>query len=138
MDDLNLSPAERDTVYAMVWEIARQVPSGQVTTYGQIAAFIPCPDSIPPEAYLVYRARWAGSAMAACPGDVPWQRVINAQGKISPRRGAEMQRTLLENEGVVFDQRDRVDLARFGWRGPADEWLRSHNLIAPDGQLSLF
>jgi methylated-DNA-protein-cysteine methyltransferase related protein len=41
--------------------------------------------------------------------------VVNAQGKISPRPGAEEQRTLLEAEGVVFDAKDRIDLSRFGW-----------------------
>jgi methylated-DNA-protein-cysteine methyltransferase-like protein len=53
--------------------------------------------------------------MAACPPDVPWQRVINAQGKISPRPGAQEQRRLLEQEGVIFDAKDRVDLERYGW-----------------------
>ena len=58
--------------------------------------------------------------MAACPDGVPWQRVINAQGKISLRGGSETrQRELLEAEGVVFDSQDRVDLKRFGWSGPA-------------------
>ena len=61
--------------------------------------------------YAAYRARWAGGAMAACPDDVPWQRVINSQGKISERPGAEHQRELLEQEGVGFDARDKVDLS---------------------------
>jgi methylated-DNA-protein-cysteine methyltransferase-like protein len=58
--------------------------------------------------------------MAACPADVPWQRVINAQGKISVRKGGGSleQRALLEAEGVEFDDRERVDLARYGWPGP--------------------
>ncbi len=53
--------------------------------------------------------------MAHCPDGVPWWRVINAQGRISAREGAERQRGLLEGEGVVFDERGRVDLNRFGW-----------------------
>jgi methylated-DNA-protein-cysteine methyltransferase-like protein len=56
--------------------------------------------------------------MASCPQDVPWHRVINAQGKISPRPGAARQRQLLEEEGVEFDERDKVDFERFGWNGP--------------------
>ncbi|MBK6795054.1 MAG: MGMT family protein [Anaerolineales bacterium] len=48
--------------------------------------------------------------MANCPDDVPWQRVINSQGKISERPGAERQRPLLEAEGVVFDAKGKVDL----------------------------
>ena len=49
---------------------------------------------------------------------VPWQRVINSQGRVSARAfaGSEaIQRKLLEREGVIFDARDRVDLERFGW-----------------------
>jgi len=60
--------------------------------------------------------------MAACPDDVPWQRVINSQGKISPRPGgAEKQRQLLEQEGVEFDAKDRVDLKKYGWNGLDEE-----------------
>ena len=51
--------------------------------------------------------------------DVPWHRVINARGEVSPRAGGsafeQIQRNLLEAEGVVFDARGRVDLDRFGW-----------------------
>jgi len=54
--------------------------------------------------------------MANCPDDVPWQRVINSQGRISERAGAERQRLLLEEEGVVF-VKDKVDLKKYGWRG---------------------
>jgi methylated-DNA-protein-cysteine methyltransferase-like protein len=54
--------------------------------------------------------------MAACPDGVPWQRVINALGKISERPGAEKQRRLLQAEGVQF-VKDRVDLKRYGWSG---------------------
>ena len=138
MNDLELPQAQRDVFYEAVWKIARLIPSGRVYTYGQIAALIPLPAGIAPEEYKAYRARWAGNAMAACPSDVPWQRVINSQGKISPRRGAELQRALLEAESVIFDNKDRIDLARFGWRGPDDDWLQANQLISPDGQLSLF
>jgi methylated-DNA-protein-cysteine methyltransferase-like protein len=85
--------------------------------------------------YLAWGARWVGGAMAACPADVPWQRVINAQGKISIRKGAGSleQRALLEAEGVDFDERERVDLARYGWDGPSQEWLEAHGLLPPEG-----
>jgi methylated-DNA-protein-cysteine methyltransferase-like protein len=68
--------------------------------------------------------------MAACPEDVPWQRVINAQGKISlrPGGGGQMQRQLLEEEGIEFDERERINLKRYGWDGPPDEWLIAHGL----------
>jgi methylated-DNA-protein-cysteine methyltransferase-like protein len=116
---------------SQMWEIVRQIPPGKVATYGQIAALIPPPPGLPPEEYERYRARWAGAAMALSPADVPWQRVINAQGKISPRKGAERQRELLEAEGIVFDSRGRIDLQRYAWRGPNEAWLRAHGLEPP-------
>ena len=107
---------QRETFYRAVWNIARQVPAGQVATYGQIAALVPNPGGIAPEEYEAHRARWAGNAMAACPKDVPWHRVINAQGKISARHSAALQRRLLEQEGIVFDPKERVDLKKYGWK----------------------
>jgi methylated-DNA-protein-cysteine methyltransferase-like protein len=58
--------------------------------------------------------------MATCPDDVPWQRVINSQGKISDRPSAQRQRQLLEAEGIVF-VKDKVDLKVYRWRGPGRE-----------------
>ena len=54
---------------------------------------------------------------------VPWQRVINAQGKVSTGR---RQQQLLEGEGVVFDAKDRIDLQQFGWQGPDAAWAEAH------------
>lgn len=95
-----------DRVYAMV----RLVPEGRVTTYGDVAAALGSPRV----------ARHVGWALAALrDDDVPWHRVINAQGRISfkgdtPR--AELQRMRLEHEGVGFDSRGRVDLKQLRWR----------------------
>ena len=132
MFGLELPPTARDAFFETVWKIVRQVPPGKVSTYGQIAGYIPTPPGILPDDHLANRARWVGHAMAASPGDVPWQRVINAQGKISSRQGSHEQRKLLEAEGIVFNARERIDLKRFGWQGPAPEWLRENGLIAPD------
>jgi len=105
-----------------VWEMVRQVPQGKVATYGQIAALVGPPEGMSEQDYRAFGPRWVGGAMAACPDDVPWQRIINAQGKISLRGGGEnRQRELLEAEGVVFDDRERVDLKRYGWKGPQDQ-----------------
>ena len=103
-----------DQIYAMV----RRIPPGEVTTYGRIAELVGgC------------TARMVGYAMAALKRhsvpDVPWQRVINAQGKISIHGdgiGNAMQRTLLEEEGVVFDTQGRVDFLQFGWPGPDEPY----------------
>ncbi len=97
--------------YDVFYAVARKIPAGRVTTYGAVAA----------EAGLPGRARQVGYALAALPDvhDVPWHRVINARGEVSPRVGGsafeKIQRNLLEAEGVVFNAHGRVDLERFGW-----------------------
>ena len=99
----------RPPLYERIYEVARQIPYGYVTTYGHIAQVVSgC------------SARMVGFAMSSVGPDreVPWQRVINAQGKVSPRGGgpgAMIQRELLEEEGVEFDADGRVDFERFGW-----------------------
>jgi methylated-DNA-protein-cysteine methyltransferase related protein len=108
-------PPEHERLYTRVYAVVRQIPPGKVATYGQIAAIVgDC------------TARMVGYAMAACPGDVPWQRVINAQGKVSPRAdswGSEVQRLRLEEEGVTFDADHKVNFAEVRWSGPGLEWL---------------
>lgn len=117
------SPPDRNQFNALVWDLVRQIPPGRVSTYGRVAAMIPPPGGMNPRDYEAWGARWVGGAMAACPEDVPWQRVINSQGKISIRKGDGhlRQRELLEAEGVKFDHNDRVDLDRYGWSGPSGE-----------------
>lgn len=116
------SPPDRMVYYTQVWELVRQIPPGNVATYGQIAGLVATRLDLSEADYRAWGARWVGGAMAGCPPDVPWQRVINAQGKVSlrPGEGGNRQRELLESEGVTFDERDRVDLKRFGWSGPAE------------------
>ena len=106
---------------SLVWDLVRQIPRGRVAAYGQIALMLPPPAGVDIEAYRAFGPRWVGGAMANCPDDVPWQRVINSKGEISPRPGAGRQRELLEEEGVVFNEKDRVDLKKFGWRGNEEE-----------------
>ena len=115
------SPPNPQAFNQQVWEIARQIPFGRVASYGQIAKMIPPPIGVEIEAYAAFAPRWVGGAMAACPDDVPWQRVINSQGKISERAGAEKQRQLLEAEGILFDAKDRIDLKKYGWSGKNEE-----------------
>lgn len=98
--------------HARIHAVVRRIPAGRVATYGEVAE----------AAGLPGHARQVGYAMHALPDSttVPWHRVINARGEISARAegpGAGLrQRFLLEAEGVVFDERGRVPLARFGWR----------------------
>jgi len=113
------SPPKREEFNLRVWALVRQIPPGKVCTYGQIAALLPPPSGMDPKSYMAFGARWVGGAMAACPQDVPWQRVINSQGKVSLRSagGGTHQRELLESEGVAFDDHDRVDLKKYAWSG---------------------
>jgi methylated-DNA-protein-cysteine methyltransferase-like protein len=129
------SPPGRYEFNAKVWVIVRQIPPGKVCSYGQIAAMIPPPEGMSERDYTAWGARWVGGAMAGCPSDVPWQRVLNAQGKVSlrPSSGGDQQRRLLEEEGIVFDEKERVDLSIYGWEGPSNEWRIAHGLVVQHG-----
>ena len=94
-----------------VFRLIAQVPEGQVVTYGAIARALEEPQG----------ARMVGWAMHQCPEGLPWHRVLNRQGRISlSGEGGALQRSLLEGEGVQFDERDRVDLARYLWDAEAE------------------
>lgn len=103
------------TFYERVYQVVWRVPSGRVVTYGQVALICGAPAA----------ARATGYALHHLPPDsgVPWWRVTNASGGISLKgRGpqADLQRQLLEREGVVFSLAGRVDLRTFRW-WPADD-----------------
>lgn len=151
---MNLPP-DPATFNTTVWTIVRQIPSGIVSTYGQIASMIPAPKAIPVEDYERLGAVWVGKAMNAVSSqdesDVPWQRVINSQGGISLPEGSRAaieQRLRLEREGVAFDKNGRINLNAYGWDGPDEDWLRVNHLLKPRsikkaaennaGQLKLF
>lgn len=92
--------------HARVFAMVRQVPSGRVTTYGDVASALG----------LRTVARHVGFALAALhEEDVPWHRVLNARGAISAGEAdrCALQRTLLELEGVRFNRRGCVDLKKF-------------------------
>jgi len=110
-------PPNRQAYFEQVWNLARQIPYGKVATYGQLAQMIPSPSDINAEDYKAYSPRWVGDAMAACPDDVPWQRVLNSQGKISRKTNADEQQRLLEQEGLVF-VKDKLDLKACQWGNP--------------------
>lgn len=97
--------------YQKIYRVVRRVPKGRVATYGQIAEL----------AGLEGHARQVGYALHHLPAGsgIPWHRVINARGEISPRSGSdshELQRLLLEAEGVEFNLQGVVSLKEFGWR----------------------
>ena len=112
-----LPPPDKQLYYEQVWALVRQIPHGRVATYGQITKILPQPEDISAEDFQTSASRWVGLAMAACPDDVPWQRVINSQGKISHRPEAGKQKQLLEGEGVFFSK-EKLDLNEYKWRVP--------------------
>lgn len=96
-------------LHQRIHAVVSRIPRGRVATYGQVARIAGLPG----------QARLVGYALHALPADtsIPWQRVVNAQGALSTPPGHdEVQRRLLEREGVRFDSRGRIALASFQWR----------------------
>jgi len=95
----------REKVYAIV----RQIPAGKVMTYGQIAEMLG----------EGYTPRTVGYVMhAADTENVPWQRVINSQGGCSTGKmtmPVNIQQKILEDEGVVFNEKGHCDLEVYRW-----------------------
>jgi methylated-DNA-protein-cysteine methyltransferase related protein len=124
-----------DKFFETVWLITRQIPKGKVSSYGQIASMIPPYLGTDPDQHQRLAPRWVGTAMRKVPEgqSVPWQRVINSQGKVSlPDASGAKQRALLEAEGIVFDKSGKINLGDYGWQGPDDDWLDEHNLLPPN------
>ena len=113
---------EGRSIYEWIFLVVRRIPRGRVATYGQVA-------------WIAGAAtpRMTGYALAGLPSDtdIPWQRVVNSKGGISPRgdpQATGRQRKRLAEEGIQFLPDGRVDLARFGWAGPDPEWLEANGL----------
>jgi methylated-DNA-protein-cysteine methyltransferase related protein len=106
-DDAPIPP-----LYERIYAMVRQIPPGQVATYGQIAELVG----------MMGRARQVGYALfrVAPDADIPWHRVINAQGQVSrsPMREGndDLQQHLLEAEGIVFDKNQTIDLKKYRWQ----------------------
>ena len=97
--------------YRRFYAIVRRIPRGRVATYGQVAGL----------AGLPRHARQVGYALQSLSDDdgVPWQRVVNAKGEISPRchpYAVVQQRAMLEREGVEFGANEKIPLPRFQWK----------------------
>jgi methylated-DNA-protein-cysteine methyltransferase-like protein len=101
-----------EQVFEKIYRLVLRIPRGRVMTYGQIARLLE--DR--------YSPRLVGWAMHATPQDernIPWHRVINSRGGISTGRviiqEPQLQRLMLEAEGVVFDERGHCDLSLYQW-----------------------
>ena len=93
---------------ARVLALVARIPPGRVMTYGQLALLAGAPGA----------ARQAGFVLnSLAQSELPWQRVINAQGGVSTDKlgFGDVQRGLLEGEGVEFSSAGRCDLGRLQW-----------------------
>jgi methylated-DNA-protein-cysteine methyltransferase related protein len=105
----------KSDLYPRIYETVKRIPYGRVTTYGQIALLVGAPGAARVVGYALHALR-EGT-------DVPWQRVINREGRLSLRKlgeAGELQRKLLEQEGVTFDAKETIDWEQFGWWGSPD------------------
>ena len=105
-----MSQLERRSRERRIYAVIRRIPEGRVATYGQVAAIAGLPRG----------ARQVGRALSRLEEEeVPWHRVVNAQGRISARASPgivePLQKQLLEKEGVSFGSGDRIDLERYRW-----------------------
>jgi len=108
---------KQDGWYRSVWKVVGEIPPGHVLTYGEVARLAGLPGA----------ARRVSQALRRAPRrmNLPWHRVINAQGRISfpeDSSGWIAQKERLEGEGVVF-LNGRIDLERYGYRGAVDRLL---------------
>jgi methylated-DNA-protein-cysteine methyltransferase-like protein len=95
--------------YVRILSVVRRVPYGRVATYGMVAELAGFPN----------QPRLAGYALRHADDSVPWHRIVNARGQISPRAQSDsvhLQRKLLEMEGIEFNEAGRIDLKRYCWR----------------------
>lgn len=106
----NMSPAVAADFTTMIKRALKRIPKGRVATYGQISELAGSPRG----ARQVVRILHSSSDSE----QLPWHRVINREGKISLKRGQgfELQRALLEAEGVFVSASGHIDLKRYQWR----------------------
>ena len=98
------------TTFEKIYQVVCQIPEGKVATYGQVAA-------------LAGNSRWArvvGYALHQNPafGEIPCHRVVNCDGRTAPGfafGGPDVQKQMLENEGVGFLPNGHVELAKYQW-----------------------
>lgn len=90
----------------MVYKIVSQIPYGRVVSYGDIARMMGVP----------WCAHQVGWAMRRCPEEIPWQRVVKADGTVAGGLYAEIRKARLKAEGVDFKRDGRVDMEKHRWK----------------------
>ena len=95
----------RNTFFAQVYNVVGHIPYGRVISYGEIARLLGRPRA----------AREVGWAMRCCPEELPWQRVVMADGRVTGGVYADIRRAILESEDVAFLPDGRVDMEACRW-----------------------
>ena len=98
-----------ESTHEKILRVVRRIPRGRVATYGQVAKM----------AGFARQPRLAGYALRHADDTVPWQRVVNAAGRISPRADPDSiprQRQMLVAEGIRFSAAGVIELKRYQWR----------------------
>ena len=98
------------SVFEKIYEVVKNIPYGKVATYGQVAL-------------LAGNSRWARVVGYALhnnpdPQNIPCHRVVNREGKVADSfafGGGDIQRQMLEDEGIVFEVDGHIDLYKYGW-----------------------
>lgn len=95
--------------FIKVYDIVSKIPKGKVATYGQIALLAGSP----------YASRMVGYAMSRAPEHLPCHRVVNREGRLAPGHvfgGQDLQRSMLEQEGITFLPNGCIDIKKHLWR----------------------
>lgn len=106
--------------YEQVYRVVQRIPPGKVTSYGRIAQMLGRPHAARAVGYALSALKDADSDAAYTSATVPWQRVVNSQGRVSIRHRevtANRQAVLLRAEGVEVSEALRIDLAEHLWEG---------------------
>ena len=106
--------------YVQVYKVAQQIPPGKVTSYGRIALMLGHPNAARAVGYALSALNAPDSGEPYTSVTVPWQRVVNSQGRISihhREHAAQEQARLLRAEGVTVDEHGRIDLDIYLWQG---------------------
>ena len=106
--------------YKQVYLVAQAIPKGKVTSYGRIAKMLGRPHAARAVGYALSSLKDAKSNDPFTSANVPWQRIVNSQGRISIRHRevtANKQAMLLREEGVDVDENGRINLDSYLWTG---------------------
>ena len=102
------------TTFKKIYNVVSRIPKGKIATYGTVARMAGNP-------------RWArvvGYALHVnpAPGIIPCHRVVNREGQTADTfafGGGDIQRQMLEEEGIVFESDGHIDLSKYLWNGDA-------------------